>query len=619
MIALILSAYLRAMATVTIAPKAHRQSSAYRATKQLVSPASHRFAGGDSYNLYPAFPLEAGAVSAGFDALARELTEHRLLRIDGYVGVFWSHFRHRIQEALAGLGVEATWIDVSEALKRPAEIESLLAPFLGADDPLFGTRFTGALADFFDADRLTAIGPDPTARLTILYGCGSAFIDWDGPLMYADLPKNELQYRSRAGTVLNLGAMDPAPPKYQYKRFYFVDWPALNQHKAKFIERVDWFVDGQRPDEPTFIAGTVLREALDRMSRNVFRVRPWFEAGPWGGQWLKSHVAELPQDEPNYAWSFEMISPENGIALGDGQHLCEVSFDWLMYRDHHAVLGDCADRFGYDFPIRFDFLDTFDGGNLSLQCHPRPGYIREHFGEPFTQDETYYIVDCKPGAEVYLGFRQGVDSDAFRAELERSYETSAAIDVKQFVNTLPVHRHDLFLIPSGTIHCSGANTLVLEISATPYIFTFKMYDWLRMGLDGVPRPLNIDRAFDNLCFERQGESVTRQLVSHPRTIAEGEDWRVVHLPTHHEHFYDVHRYEFDTEVVAETNGSPHILMLVEGSSLFVETAHGMRERFNFVETFVVPAAAGSYKLINQGKGRAKVVMAFVKPHPMRGT
>ena len=61
--------------------------------------------------------------------------------------------------------------------------------------------------------------------------------------------------------------------------------------------------------------------------------------GPWGGQWLKQHLAQLPQDEPNYAWSFELISPENGLAFGDGQHICEVSFDWLMYRNHRAVLG----------------------------------------------------------------------------------------------------------------------------------------------------------------------------------------------------------------------------------------------------------------------------------------
>ena len=113
------------------------------------------------------------------------------------------------------------------------------------------------------------------------------------------------------------------------------------------------------------------------------------------------------------------------------------------------MLGESADQFGYDFPIRFDFLDTFDGGNLSLQCHPYPEYVLEHFGEPFTQDETYYILDCKPGAEVYLGFRQNIDAANFRSELESSFRNSTPVEVKQFVNTVPAHQHDLFLIPTG--------------------------------------------------------------------------------------------------------------------------------------------------------------------------
>ena len=194
-----------------------------------------------------------------------------------------------------------------------------------------------------------------------------------------------------------------------------------------------------------------------------------------------------------------------------------------MYRNHRAILGDSADRFGYDFPVRFNFLDTFRGGNLSVQCHPRTEYVRREFGESFTQDEAYYIVDCKPGAEVYLGFVQDVDTSGFRAALERSYQNSIEVDVKQYVHTEPAHKHDFFLIPAGTIHCSGADMLVLEISATPYLFTFKMYDWLRMNLDGHPRPLHIERAFDNLCAARQGDRVAQELISRPQILEEGAD------------------------------------------------------------------------------------------------
>ncbi len=88
---------------------------------------------------------------------------------------------------------------------------------------------------------------------------------------------------------------------------------------------------------------------------------------------------------------------------------------------------------------------------------------------------------------------------------------------------------------------------------------------------------------------------------------------MVHLPTHPIHFYDVHRLEFQREVTVETGRSCHVLSLVEGTSILLETANGMRQRFSFAETFVVPAAAGRYRLINEDEQPVKVIKAFVKP------
>lgn len=580
----------------------------FRKTSQELLPAQLSQPRPDHYDIYPTFPLGAGKIEIGYDRLAQKLAGSPHLMIDGYSGVLWENFQHELDAALRNCGVEARWFNIDDALLP--EIDALVAPFLGGNDPIFGTRCPLPLEAFFDLDKL----PEPhAAGVSIVYGCGAALAGWDGLLLYLDVPKNEIQFRSRAGNIRNLGAGEPASPKTMYKRFYFVDWVVLNAHRAQLLRRIDWLVDEQRPDSPTFISGDRLREGLDSMLHNYMRPRPWFEPGPWGGQWMKARIPELPQDVPNYAWSFEAIVWENGVIFESEGFLLEASFDWLMFQDAHAMLGESAVLFGNEFPIRFDFLDTFGGGNLSVQCHPRPDYIRQHFGENFTQDETYYILDCHPEAQVYLGFREDIDPTEFRDALEQSHHSGKPVDIPHFVHIEPAHRHDLFLIPSGTIHCSGIDNLVLEISATPYIFTFKLYDWLRLDLEGKPRPLNIARAFDNLNFERKGEKVKAELISRPVVVSHGEGWQMIHLPTHAEHFYDVHRLEFDTSIEIRTENSVHVLSLVEGESVMLETANGLRQRFHYAETFIIPAAAGSYRLTSDSGAPIKVVKAFIKP------
>lgn len=585
----------------------------YRESTQ--EPAPSRSSPGEpgTYDIYPSFPVGPGRIELGFDALARRIiaSGRSSVIIDGYTGVLWDWFVSLLGEALSSRGASFRFHPVALALKSEEEIDALVEPFLGGDDPLFGRRCTLPLSSFFEPGRLGV--PPQEGGLSIIYGMGAALIPSGGLLIYVDVPKCEAQFRSRKGSFANLGARAALPPKEMYKRMYFVDWPVLNRHRASLLPTLGIFVDSQRPAEPALMGGDELRAGLDAMARNYVRVRPWFEPGPWGGTWIKDHIPGVPRSAPNYAWSFELISPENGIAFESGGITLEASFDFLMFRCHNQVLGRFGPRFGYEFPIRYDFLDTYGGGNLSLQCHPTPEYMYGNFGEPFTQDESYYILDCKKGARVFLGFRQGVDPGAFRAELERGERDGTPVDVERHVNTVESHRHALYLIPAGTIHCSGADNLVLEISSTPYIYTFKMYDWMRLDLDGSPRPINIARAFDNLVFERQGERVREELISRPKAIADGEGWRLVHLPTHPRHMYDVHRFEFSTGVESATDGSCHVMNVAAGEWITLETAAGMRQRFNYAETFIIPAAAERYRLVNGGRSPAVVVKTFLKP------
>jgi mannose-6-phosphate isomerase class I len=592
--------------------KKTKLSKEWRKTGQFLLPERKPFIPGGKYDIYPSFKLDDDQIAEGFKQLAEYISRYEIVVIDGYAGVFYDFFRESLDACLKEMGITASWKTTSAFLKPQDVIEGMISPFTGGDDPVFGKRCDLNLEDFFDITRLKELKPDPAAGVNILTGPGASLSGWEGLLVYIDIPKNELQFRARAGSITNLGASEAADPKAMYKRFYFVDWVVLNKHKQKLLPEIDLIIDGQSPENPVWMSAALLRNSLYLMSRSFVRVRPWFEPGVWGGTWIKDHIEGLNKNEPNYAWSFELIVPENGILLESSGIMLEVSFDCLMYQEAEAVLGDCYDRFNTNFPIRFDFLDTFDGGNLSVQCHPRPGYIKEHFGEDFTQEETYYILDTKENAVVYLGFNDDIDQAVFRNDLEKSFVESKPLNIEKYVQKHIASKHDLFLIPYGTIHGSGINNLVLEISSTPYIFTFKMYDWVRADLDGKPRPLNIGRGMENLYFERKGEYVKDNLISKPVIIKEGNGWQIWHLPTHETHLYDIHRYVFSKSIEAETGNQCHVLSLVEGESILVETQNGFSQVFSYAETFFIPAAAGAYRITNHSKGEAIVVKAFVK-------
>lgn len=592
--------------------KVKKMQSSRNTLQPLLPLKSAEIANGDNtYTSFPYHTLNEGAIYEGYGNLVDWILNKQTVCIDGYSGVFWSEIRETLKTELEKRGLSVNFIETHDFLKSESEIKRLTEEFMGEKDSVWGKKATINLSDFYNIADLKQVKINNGSEVNIVMGTGAALFNTDGSLIYLDVPKNEIQYRMRASAISNLGFNSADTAFDMYKRFFFVDWVVLNKHKREIFNRIDLIVDTQWANELTWMTAIDWKNGLRQLSNSFIRARPWFEKGAWGGQWMKEKLGLNPA-EINYAWSFELITPENGILFEHNGNLLETAFDSLMIANEVDLLGKHAGTMGEDFPIRFNFLDTFKGGNLSIQCHPTVNYIQENFGETLTQDETYYILDNEENALVYLGFQEEINPAEFKEALISSQKLNTQIEITDYVQALVAKKHDLFLIPNGTIHSAGVNNLVLEISATPYLFTFKMYDWVRLDLNGKPRPINIEHAFNNLNFERKGKKVTKELISKQQSIDKGKGWEVIHLPTHEDHFYDIHRLEFEHDITVNTGNTCHVLMLVEGDAVEVVSENRSRKVYQYAETFIIPAAAKSYTLTNKGKEKAKVVKAFLK-------
>jgi mannose-6-phosphate isomerase class I len=365
------------------------------------------------------------------------------------------------------------------------------------------------------------------------------------------------------------------------------------------------------------ITGRQHLQGLKNAAHRPFRVVPFFDPGPWGGQWMKE-VCDLPRDAENYAWCFDCVPEENSLLLGFGDVKVEIPSINLVFQHPRELLGEAVHaRFGTEFPIRFDFLDTMDGGNLSFQVHPLTEYIQQHFGINYTQDESYYLLDAAEGGCVYLGLKENIDREQMMADLLQAQEGTIQFDADKYVNQFPAEKHDHFLIPAGTPHCSGKNSMVLEISATPYIFTFKMWDWGRLGMDGTPRPIHLQHGFRNIQWNRTTQWVEKNLVKVVDPVAKGPGWREERTGLHEREFIETRRHWFTAPVHHSTNGGVNVLNLCEGREAMVESPTGQFSPFvvHYAETFIVPAVVGDYVIRPHGLSEGQecaTIKAYVR-------
>ena len=495
------------------------------------------------------------------------------------------------------------------------ELTARMQPHL-TNDRVRGVMYYGGLEDFIDPAALESKkGRLPEHGRTLIYGVGAGLVAAGDTFVYCDLARWEIELRYRAG-MPNFRAHNEAEDALRkVKRGYFVEWRIADKRKMEVFDRIDFFLDSNVIGTPKLATGDAIRDGLCVVVGGPFRLVPYFDPGVWGGQWMRG-VCGLDPEANNYAWSFDGVPEENSLYLRIGDVRIEVpAQDLVLWRPVELLGMSVYCRFGAEFPIRFDLLDTMGGQNLSLQVHPLTEYIRSRFGMTYTQDESYYILDAGEDGGVFLGLREGVDRGAFEHDLRLAQEGGPSFPAERYVNLFSAKKHDHFLIPAGTLHCSAANTMVLEISATPYNFTFKMWDWDRLGLDGLPRPIHIDEGLANIQWGRTTGWVRENLVNATYIVHDGDDYLEEHTGLHELEFIETRRFTSRGVTEHDATGGFHMLNLVDGVSAVVESPEGAFAPLtvHYAETFVVPAAAGHYTVRPKTEGeQIMFVKAYVR-------
>ncbi|WP_406841591.1 class I mannose-6-phosphate isomerase (plasmid) [Streptomyces sp. AHU1] len=562
------------------------------------------------YTLDPRYaPAPEAVLITGWQDVASHIPRAgAVVAVDGPPTVDWTGLRAQLEQQLSVRETCITFLDMRIHYAAPADVRRRTERAEDAGDPYFCKLAENLLDDCFNS--LPPAEPPPGGVL-IVYGPGAALVRHD-LLWYADVPKRYAEGAATAGhTGVNLGLPHE---RADLRRLFYIDWPMLDRHRDTLAHRFDAWLDLQEPDYPTMIDGAGLRATCAALARHPVRTRPYFNSTPWGGHWAQRKLG-FNTNARNTALGYELIAPEAGVLVGTSAHdQVEVPFQLLCVLEPMNMLGPQVHaRFGTSFPIRFDYLDTVGGGNLSVHCHPKETYMRERFGWPYTQHETYYVTLADTDAKVFLGLREDADPEIFRKQVQESSTDGVHLDPEDHVLAFPSEPGQLFMIPAGTPHASGAGNLVLEISATPYLYSLRFYDWLRPGANGKPRPLPYEHGFANLETGRRGTRVARDLVQAPRTLRSGDGWREEVIGALEEMFYEVRRHVIaaGAEATDDTQETFHILNVVEGEGVMIETAAGDRHELAYAETLTLPAAVGHYTLRAIG-GPVRVVKALVR-------
>lgn len=316
------------------------------------------------------------------------------------------------------------------------------------------------------------------------------------------------------------------------------------------------------------------------------------ERTPWGGNRipkLKSRLGVKTTGVVGESWE---ISGHPSFP-----NLIPFELDGKMYEVPLWLIGNIApeglygpanvEKYGGNPPFLTKLLNSAHGKNLSIQIHPDARYAQKN-PKWHSKTEMWVILDAEPGAGIFIGLTSDVDEEKMKTALTEGK------DISHYLNFVEVHPGDIYFLPAGTPHAIGGGVLLLEQQETSET-TFRYYSW------GDGRELHIKDALACTHWDtlRGMDFVDKEIRRKPIVLTKGDEKTAKHelLASEKEFSYD--RVAFSGNTVHEGNASQgmHGITVTEGS-LTAEALGKQFGPFPAGQSFIVPAAAGNYRLVS---------------------
>ncbi len=568
--------------------------------------------------------------TAGIHAVAAQIAqmakEKKKIGIDAYPGTDVASLVNVLRQRCAGTNV--TFIDAATLLKPGDEIEVMLAPYLPTDrerDPvlLYGRRYKEGYKGLQDTGKVEKLASLLQADgACVVYGLGALAPElqlfYDVRIWIDVTPRTAvLAYKN--GHARNIGAVTNQTYGLTMRRNYYVDFEVAIEVRWNMIKqgRMDYYISADIPEKMQMLSMKDLRILFEELCERPFRCRPVYLEGVWGGYYIH-RLRNLPCEMRNCAWVFDVIPMEVSIVAKTKDYEFETPFFTFVQMMGEKLLGRQAyEQFGGYFPIRFNYDDTYHAsGNMSIQCHPDAEYVIKNHDELGRQDESYYVCVSGQGAKTYLGFREENSCEEFFKEARRVEHNGELIDYEKYVNYIESKPGTQVMIPAGTIHASGRNQVILEIgSLTVGSYTYKLYDYQRLDPQtNMPRPIHLKMGSEVIRSERTKKYCDENLINHGGLVREGEGWKEIVVGEHELLYFSLRNLIFETSMDDNTDGLFHVLALVDGEKVKVESLADPSKYYimNNLDMVVVPANLGKYRVTNLGVGIVTIHKTHLK-------